>query len=81
MLKCEEVLKHLYEYIDKQLENVSYDEIEEHLKLCKYCCAHYDFEIELRKMVTKSCFQKKAPDILKIRISEMLSQIDPESQP
>jgi mycothiol system anti-sigma-R factor len=78
MLKCEEVLKHLYEYIDKQLEGVNYAEIEEHLKLCKYCCTHHDFEVELRKMVVKSCFQKKAPDILKIRISEMLDEIQPE---
>jgi len=73
MLKCEEVLKHL-----RQLEGVSYAEIEEHLKLCKYCCAHHDFEIELRKMVVKSCFQKKAPDILKTKISEMLDEIQPE---
>ena len=80
MLKCEEVLKHLYEYVDKQLEGVSYSEIEEHLKLCKYCCSHHDFEIELRKMIIKSCFQKKAPDILKTRISEMLGQLDSESK-
>ena len=78
MLKCEEVLKHLYEYIDRQLEGVSYAEIEEHLKLCKYCCAHHDFEVELRKMVVQSCFQKKAPDILKFKISEMLDEIQPE---
>jgi mycothiol system anti-sigma-R factor len=79
MLKCEEVLKHLYEYIDKQLEGVSYAEIEEHLKLCKYCCAHHDFEIELRKMVVKSCFQKKAPEFLKGKISSMLAEYDMES--
>ena len=76
MIKCEEVLKHLYEYMDKQLDEGAYNEIEEHLKYCKHCCKHHDFEIELRNLVVRSCFQKKAPDVLKSKINEMLDDID-----
>jgi mycothiol system anti-sigma-R factor len=72
MMKCEDVLKHLYEYIDRQLEGVTYTEMVEHLKLCKYCCKHHDFEIELRSLVERSCFQNKAPEILKSKITAML---------
>jgi len=78
MIKCEEVLKHLYEYIDKQLDEGTYEEIEEHIKNCRYCCRHHDFEIELRNMVVRSCFQKKAPDLLKAKINKMLNDIDSE---
>lgn len=74
MIKCEEVLKHLYEYIDKQLEEISYEEIEEHLKLCQHCCQHHDFEIKLRELVAKSCFQQKAPPLLKKKISEIINE-------
>ncbi len=75
MIKCEEVLKLLYEYIDNQLDGVTSAEIDEHLKLCKHCCRHRDFEIELRKMVVRSCFQIKAPEILKSKIADMLDGI------
>ncbi len=73
MIKCEEVLKHLYEYIDNQLDEVSQAEIDEHLKLCKLCCQHYDFELKLREMVVKSCFVQKAPNLLKKKIIEILN--------
>jgi len=78
MVKCEEVLKHLYDYIDKQLDKVSLSKIEEHIKLCKYCRRYHDFEIELKNLVKKSCFQKKAPDILKNKIINMLGDPPPE---
>lgn len=74
MIKCEEVLKHIYEYIDNQLDEVSRAEIDEHLKLCKHCCQHRDFELKLREMVVKSCFQQKAPNILKKKIIKMLDE-------
>jgi mycothiol system anti-sigma-R factor len=72
MIKCEEVLKSLYDYIDKQLDEVSYSKIDEHLKLCRYCRQHHDFEIELRRLVNKSCFQDKAPKVLRDKIKDML---------
>jgi mycothiol system anti-sigma-R factor len=74
MIKCEEVLKQLYEYIDKELDESVANEILEHLKLCKYCCRHHDFEVQLKEMIQKSCFDKKAPDFLKNKISEMLGE-------
>ena len=66
MIKCEDVLKHLYEYIDQQLDGVTYSEIEAHLELCKHCCRQHDFEVELKNLVGRSCFQNKAPDILNL---------------
>ncbi|NLI16729.1 MAG: mycothiol system anti-sigma-R factor [candidate division Zixibacteria bacterium] len=74
MIKCEEVLKRLNEYIDKELDETVTKEIMEHLKLCKYCCRHHDFEVQLKELIKKSCFDKKAPEILKNKISEMLGE-------
>jgi mycothiol system anti-sigma-R factor len=74
MIKCDEVLKRLYEYIDKELDESVTAEIVEHLKLCRYCCRHHDFEIQLRELIHKSCFEKKAPDFLKNKISEILGE-------
>jgi mycothiol system anti-sigma-R factor len=74
MIKCEEVLKRLYEYVDKELDDNLTAEIMEHLKLCRYCCQHHDFEVRLRELIHKSCFEKKAPEFLKNKISEMLGE-------
>jgi mycothiol system anti-sigma-R factor len=74
MIKCEEVLRRLNEYIDKELDETVTNEIMEHLKLCKYCCRHHDFEVQLKEMIQKSCFDKKAPEFLKNKISEMLGE-------
>jgi mycothiol system anti-sigma-R factor len=72
MINCEEVLKRLYDYIDLELNDSLRSDIEEHLKLCRYCCRHHDFEVQLRELIKKSCFEKKAPDFLKNKISELL---------
>jgi len=75
MIKCEEVLKQLYDYIDRELDDNLRSEIEEHLKLCKYCCRHHDFEIQLKELVQRSCFEKKAPAFLKNKITDLLSDV------
>jgi mycothiol system anti-sigma-R factor len=77
MIKCEEVLKLLYDYIDKQLDSVPSHEIEEHLAKCRYCRRHHDFELALQQLVTKSCFAKKAPPVLSNKIKDLLRE-EPE---
>lgn len=73
MIKCEEVLRRLYDYIDRELDEATKGEIEEHLKLCKYCCRHHDFEVQLRLLIQRSCFERKAPEFLKNKISDLLN--------
>ena len=72
MIKCEEVLKRLYDYMDRELDEELRVEIEEHLKLCKYCSRHRDFEAQLKELVQQSCFEKKAPEFLKKKITDLL---------
>jgi len=78
MIKCEEVLRALYEYIDKELDEVSQAEIEEHLSLCNHCRRYHEFEVALKQLIHQSSFQEKAPEILKKRITEMLDEEDRE---
>ena len=78
MIKCEEVLQLLYQYIDGQLDEIKRAEIEEHIKLCRHCCRHHDFEIELRNLVARSCYQKKAPESLKKKIDNILDDLSAE---
>ena len=74
MIKCEEVLRMLYDYMDNQLDNISAAQVEEHLKLCQYCRRHQEFEVALQKLVTQSCFKKKAPEVLRYRIIDLLDK-------
>jgi anti-sigma factor (TIGR02949 family) len=43
-IDCEGVMQQLYEYIDGELDEETVEKIRKHLKLCKECYPHYDFE-------------------------------------
>ncbi len=50
-MKCREALKLLYEYLDKQLDKKSVDEVQEHLSECKHCFEQYQFEEQLNDLI------------------------------
>jgi len=50
-MKCREALRLLYEYLDKQLDKKSVDEVKEHLNECKHCFETYKFEQQLNEFI------------------------------
>jgi mycothiol system anti-sigma-R factor len=75
-MTCEEAVKRLYEYLDHELDNTTITQVEKHLDLCRMCCDHMEFEKRMKKLVQECCFKQKAPEFLKEKITESLS--DPE---
>jgi mycothiol system anti-sigma-R factor len=73
-MTCEEAVNKLYEYLDRELNHATAEQLEKHLEICKLCCNHMEFEKSMKELVQKSCVQEKAPPFLKNKILDNMSQ-------
>lgn len=69
-LSCEEVIERLLEYLDRELDDISQQEIDRHLKRCYDCFSRAEFERRLRERIAATGSQQ-APERLKKRIREL----------
>ena len=71
-MTCREAVKKLHEYLDRELDNASTEQIKKHLELCRLCCDHLEFEKTMKELVNKCCAGAKAPNLLKEKILNSL---------
>ncbi len=71
-MKCEQIAKVIYAYMDSELEKGFVTQIEAHLIECRPCVARAEFEKYLIVHVKKTCSQEALPDSLQSRILSML---------
>jgi len=72
---CEEAIKELYLYIDGELTEEKRSTIRHHLDDCNPCFEAFDFEAELRTVISTRC-RDAVPDSLRTRIAQQLSPSD-----
>ncbi len=72
---CEEALKELYVYIDGELTDEKRSVIASHLDDCNPCLEAFDFEAELRIVISRRCHDD-VPDSLKRKIALQLERQD-----
>ena len=70
-INCEEALKRLFEYIDRELDGHKHDEMQEHLSKCRGCYSRLEFEKKLRRHL-KCAAEDKAPEELQDRIKKLI---------
>jgi mycothiol system anti-sigma-R factor len=73
MLNCEEVLKSVFSFLDKEMERGGMDEIQKHLDLCRECFSKVEFEQLLRDHL-KQKTDHECPDNLKKRIQDVIKK-------
>lgn len=76
--ECEEALRELYSYLDGQLTIERRTVIKTHIDLCGHCLSTYEFELELRQVVSRRC-SDQVPDALKARIFQAIREAQRES--
>ncbi len=69
---CEEALAELYTFLDGELTDAKRSAISSHLESCNPCVEIFDFEAELRIVVSTKAVEQ-VPDALRMRVSETLS--------
>ncbi len=72
---CEAALAEIYTYLDGELTEEKRVLIASHLEGCNPCFEAFDFEAELRMVVSRRCRNEQVPDALRIRIAERLTLI------
>jgi anti-sigma factor (TIGR02949 family) len=75
---CEEALRQLEEYLDRELPPPTVEQIAIHLEACYPCKDRADFEEHLRDLVRRDCIEH-APDTLVLKIRHRLDGIVSEA--
>ena len=70
---CEQALAEIYTYLDGELTDEKRTLIAGHLEGCNPCIEVYDFEAELRVVISTRARHEAVPETLRMRIAEKLT--------
>ncbi|HWH34203.1 MAG TPA: mycothiol system anti-sigma-R factor [Acidimicrobiales bacterium] len=73
--ECRESLTELYWFLDGELTEERRALIRTHLEACNGCLETYDFEAELRQVVSSCCRERRLPPGLRARVADALRQL------
>jgi len=74
-MNCDQWFEKLYLYIDKDLDAISWNDVDAHMKQCRPCCNRYDLEVKLRTRLQKSCKFEVCTEALRVRIQTILKKL------
>lgn len=72
-ITCEEVIAHMFEYLDDETDAEKRANIERHLEKCRACFSRAEFEKALRAKV-RQVGDEKAPAELRRRVKTLLEK-------
>lgn len=72
-MSCEQVLEHLLEYLDRELDARTSAEIDRHLEGCRGCFSRAEFERRLNTRL-RDLESEPAPASLRARITDLLER-------
>jgi anti-sigma factor (TIGR02949 family) len=70
--RCEDALRLLAQYLDRELEDGEYAEVERHLHTCRSCFSHAEFERRLKGELS-ALRASDVPPALQHRIRTLLA--------
>lgn len=72
-MSCEEVLRELLAYLDREIDAETAARIDRHLDACRGCFSRAEFERQLKARV-KAAGEKAAPGRLRARIKDIVDK-------
>lgn len=72
-IRCEEVIDHLLEYLDGEIDADKGRQIDRHLERCRGCFSRAEFEKALRQKV-KGLGRREPPRSLQRRLKALIDQ-------
>ncbi|PYF99333.1 mycothiol system anti-sigma-R factor [Georgenia satyanarayanai] len=70
--RCEELLEHLFEFVDSEMDDHDRERLRRHLDECPTCREATDAEARVRLLLRRSC-QEVAPSTLRLRVITQIS--------
>ena len=77
---CDGTIERLYTYLDGELTDERRIEIKRHLDDCPPCLDAFDFESELRQVISDRC-KDRVPETLRQRIHDALIEAERQRHP
>lgn len=71
---CADVERLLWRFIDRELDDVTVEELRRHLRFCDDCGDRHEFEVRLRAIIRQKC-AGRAPESLRRRVLELLREL------
>lgn len=71
VMTCEEVLEHLVEYLDRELDAEGSAALARHLEHCRGCFSRAEFEMKLKESL-QAAATRPASERLRARIAEII---------
>jgi anti-sigma factor (TIGR02949 family) len=72
-MTCDEVLKHLVPYLDREIDRETAAEIDRHLESCRGCLSRAEFERQLKAQL-RAAGARSAPGTLRARIRQIVDK-------
>lgn len=76
MISCEEARAVLYEYLDGELEGLSYEQVKAHFDVCAKCYPKLSLEKSFLAAVAKAGSGEKAPPELRRKVVGLLENLE-----
>ncbi|MFT4216113.1 MAG: mycothiol system anti-sigma-R factor [Micropruina sp.] len=68
---CAAALTRLYEFFDNELCEADADTIRAHLAACEPCLDRFGTEEHVRALVKRCCTSARAPETLRVRVTQV----------
>jgi mycothiol system anti-sigma-R factor len=72
---CDDVLSHVFEFLDHETDDSRRAVIAEHLEDCSPCLRQFGIEQEVKALVARCCGSDRAPETLRIKIITRIQQV------
>jgi predicted anti-sigma-YlaC factor YlaD len=77
VLDCEQTVRRLWDYLDRQLPAVDMHAVDQHLRDCQHKCAsHFAFERAFLDVLRTARPRVVTSDALRLRVTSLLTQGD-----
>lgn len=73
--ECDHALSRMYEFLDREIDTASGDQIRQHLSECEPCLDQFDVEQAIKALVHRHCGNDLAPSHLRMRIVTQLEVV------
>ncbi|MFQ5889588.1 MAG: zf-HC2 domain-containing protein [Gemmatimonadota bacterium] len=73
---CEESLRYVYEYLDGELDSATSARIDEHLRTCRRCYPHFNFERLFLDYLREKGLQARHAEELMRKVRERLRALE-----
>jgi anti-sigma factor (TIGR02949 family) len=70
---CEQALKRLVEFVDRELPESEHDSVERHLRICRNCCSRMEFESQLKERLS-TLSTEDAPSTTRDRVQDLIKR-------